>query len=186
MRGAIPGLPVPAPMGQSLPAVYLDDDFTQRLTHALDQVLAPVLLTLDCMVYYFDPAICPEDMLHWIAGWVGLTVDDSWTPQQRREMVTNAVRLHRWRGTVRGLVDHARLVAGVEVEVSDSGGCAWSAVSGGTLPGRREPGVEIVVTAGGDGAPVDRDRLRALVADAVPAHLPVCIRYQSDATGPPG
>ncbi|HEU4422529.1 MAG TPA: phage tail protein [Pilimelia sp.] len=175
MRTAIPDLPVAQPMGMSLPAVYLDDDFTQRLTQALDEVLAPVLLTLDCLSYYFDPRVCPADILEWIAGWVALTLDDTWTLEQRRALVANAVELHRWRGTRRGLADHVRLVTGVDVEVSESGGCTWSADSGGPLPGRPEPYVEVAVKQG-QPVGVDDRWLRAMIADAVPAHVQVRVR----------
>ena len=174
MRAAIASLPVAQPMGMSLPAVYLDDDFTQRLTQALDEVLAPVMLTLDCLAYYFDPKIAPADLVEWIAGWVALTLDDTWTLEQRRALVANAVELHRWRGTRRGLADHVRLVTGGDVEVHDSGGCTWSAESGGTLPGQSEPYVEIAVRRGRP-ADVDARWLRAVVAEAVPAHVPVRI-----------
>ena len=34
MRGHIPGLPSPHPLGEQLPGVYRDDDMTQRLTAA--------------------------------------------------------------------------------------------------------------------------------------------------------
>ena len=54
MRTAVPGLVTPHPIGRPLPALYLDDDFTQRLTAGLDEVLAPVLLTLDCLDAYLD------------------------------------------------------------------------------------------------------------------------------------
>jgi phage tail-like protein len=187
MRTGISGLPVAQPMGLSLPAVYLDDDFTQRLTRALDEVLAPVLLTLDCLSYYFDPRICPSDMLEWIAGWVALTLDDTWTLEQRRALVANAVQLHRGRGTQRGLTDHVRLVTGGDVEVLDSGGCNWSSVSGGPLPGQPEPYVEIVIKKGRAVA-VDERWLRAVVAEVVPAHVPVRIRgavVGRAAVGPP-
>jgi phage tail-like protein len=175
MRTAIPGLPVAQPMGMSLPAVYIDDDFIQRLTQALDEVLAPALLTLDCLSYYFDPRICPSDMLEWIAGWVAFTLDDAWTLQQQRALVANAVDLHRRRGTWRGLVDHVRLATGGDVEISESGGCTSSTESGGPLPGQSQPYVEILLEPG-RASGVDHRWLRAVVADAVPAHVQVIIR----------
>jgi len=175
MRAAIDSLPLAQPMGMSLPAVYLDDDFAQRLTQALDEVLAPVLLTLDCLAYYFDPRIAPADLVDWLAGWVALSLDDTWTLEQRRALVANAVELHRWRGTKRGLADHVRLVTGGDVEVHDSGGCTWSAESGGPLPGQARPYVEIAVRRA---RPSDLDDrwLAAMVAEVVPAHVPVRIR----------
>ena len=59
MRGHIPGLPSPYPLGQQLPGVYRDDDMTQRLTAAFDEVLAGVVQVLDCFPAYLDPALAP-------------------------------------------------------------------------------------------------------------------------------
>ena len=69
MRGAVPGLPTPHPIGLALPALYLDDGFTQRFTAGLDEVLAPVLLTLDCLDAYLDLELAPPDFLDWLAGY---------------------------------------------------------------------------------------------------------------------
>jgi phage tail-like protein len=175
MRTGVCDLPTAHPMGLSLPAVYVDDDFTQRLTQALDEVLAPVLLTLDCLAYYLDPQTAPPDVLEWLAGWVALALDDAWTLERRRKLVANAVDLHRWRGTKRGLAAHVRLLTGGEVDVVDSGGCTWSAQAQGSLPGSTRPSVEVQIT-GGRLAGVDDRWLRAVVAEALPAHVPVRIR----------
>ena len=71
MRGTIPGLGTPHPLGSGLPALYLEDDLAQRLLAALDEVLAPVLCTLDNLDHYLDPSLAPLDFVEWLAGWVG-------------------------------------------------------------------------------------------------------------------
>ena len=38
---------------------------------SFDEVLAPVLLSLDAFAAYLDPATAPEDMLAWLATWLG-------------------------------------------------------------------------------------------------------------------
>lgn len=170
MRTGIDDLPTPHPIGARLPAVYLEDDFTQRFTAALDAVLAPVLATLDCFAGYLDPQLAPPDFVDWLAGWVALGLDESWSPEQRRELVAHAVELHRWRGTRRGLADHVRLLTGGEVEVTDSGGCSSSDRPDGPLPGSGPSGVLVRVRVP-DPSAVDRERLAAAVAEAVPAHV---------------
>jgi phage tail-like protein len=167
MRGAIDGLPTAHPLERRLPAVFRDDDFTVRFVSAFDEVLAPILMTLDCLDGYLDPALAPQDFVVWLAGWVACDLDETWPIQQQRALVARAVALHRWRGTVRGLTEQVRVVAGGEVTVTDSGGCSWSATSGGQLPGRPDASVQVEVR--GDG--VDEDRLRTVVAGAVPAHV---------------
>ncbi|HKS44914.1 MAG TPA: phage tail protein [Amycolatopsis sp.] len=174
MRAGFPNLPTPYPISDQLPAIYLQDDFTQRFTEALDAVLAPVFTTLDSFAGYLDPRLAPADFLNWLAGWVALDFDDGWTPAQRRALVANAVELHRRRGTRRGLAAHVRLITGGDVEITDSGGCTSSDRPNAPLPGTSPPRVGVRVRVP-DPSTVDRRRLRAAVVEAVPAHVRVTI-----------
>jgi phage tail-like protein len=176
------GLPTPHPIAERLPAVYLDDEFTQRFTGALDEVLAPVFATLDGLPGYLDPWLAPVDFLDWLAGWVALDIDESWTLAQRRELVANAVELHRWRGTRRGLAAHVRLLTGGRVEVTDSGGCVSSTRPGGPLPGDGPPRAMVRVWAA-DPETIDQQRLRAAIATTVPAHVVVTLEVLADNGG---
>lgn len=181
-RTGVPALPTAQPIGLRLPAVYLDDEFTQRFTEAFDDVLAPVLATLDSFTAYLDPALAPDDFLEWLAGWVALSVDEGWTEAQRRVLVAYAVDLHRWRGTRRGLTAHVRMLTGGDVEVLDSGVSAWSDRPGAEVPGTGPPQAVVRVRVA-DPSTVDAGRLRAAVVDAVPAHVAVTVEVLP--TGPP-
>ncbi|MGC5020964.1 phage tail protein [Micromonospora sp. DT47] len=183
MRSGVPGLPTPVPIRERLPAVYLDDDFTTRLTGALDDVLAPIILTLDCFADYVDPRLAPEDFLTWLADWVAFAVDERWTTEQTRELVAHAVELHRWRGTKRGLVEHVRLLTGGEVDIADSGLCAWSDRAGGPMPGDGPP--QVVVRVRVDNIErLDQRRLREAIVEIVPAHVRLTVEVVSSANGP--
>ena len=182
MRGMVPELASPHPVGMRLPALYLDDDFAQRYTSAFDDVLAPVFATLDSLASYLDPRLAPEDFVDWLAGWVALSLDENWSLERRRELVARAVDLHRWRGTARGLAEHLELVTGGEVEIRDSGGCAWSATSGGPLPGD-DSGVLHVLVQVPDPGEVDPARLEALIAEVKPAHLTHTVEIVASGTG---
>lgn len=174
MRTGIENLPTPHPIGERLPSVYLDDAFTTELTAAFDEVLAPVMTTLDCFAAYLDPRLAPEDFVEWLAGWVAFPIDEGWTGRQRRELVAQAVELHRWRGTKRGLAAHVRLLTGGEPDIADSGLCAWSDRPGGPVPGSGPPRVVVRVRVA-DPATVDRRRLHAAVVEVVPAHVRVTV-----------
>ena len=174
MRTGITNLPTPHPIRERLPGVYLDDDFTVRLTGAFDAVLAPVMAVLDCFASYLDPMLAPADFVGWLAGWVACPADESSTLAQRREMIARAVELHRWRGTARGLAEQLRLLTGGEVEVTDSGRCEWSAQAGGPVPGSSPAEVTARVRAP-DARAVDAQRLRRSAEQVVPAHVPVAI-----------
>lgn len=177
LRVGLPELPTPHPIGDQLPAIYLEDQFVQRFTAALDEVLAPVFATLDCFESYLDPRLAPEDFVDWLAAWVALELDDSWTLTQRRLLVTHAVDLHRKRGTRRGLAAHIRLLTGGEVEVTDSGGCTSSDHPNVPLAASGRPSVTVRVRVVRPEA-VDRRRLTAVVREAVPAHVLVNVDLQ--------
>ncbi len=179
MRAGIAGLPSPHPIGERLPGVYLGDDFTARLTEALDAVLAPVLVTLDCLAGYVDPRLAPPDFVDWLAGWVAFSIDEGWSLAQRRELVANAVELHRWRGTRRGLVEHVRLLTGGEVDVAESGMCTWSDRAGDPVPSESTPWVAVDVRVADPDA-VDQRRLLAALAEIVPAHVRVSVRVTAN------
>ncbi|MGH9269114.1 MAG: phage tail protein, partial [Acidimicrobiales bacterium] len=104
MRGAVTGLPTPHPLTGFLPAVFQEDPFTVAFTAGLDEVLAPALLALDNLEAYIDPWVAPEDFVEWLAGWVGLVLDENWPLERRRAVIASAVAGFRHRGTVAGLV----------------------------------------------------------------------------------
>ena len=170
MRAGVPGLASSHPLGLALPAMYQEDEFTQRFVAGLDEVLAPVLLTLDCLAAYFDPFLAPADFVGWLAGWVAQPVDDGLPEKLRRELVRQAAELHRWRGTARGIAAEVRLLTGGEVEVNDTGGTTVSQAAGGApaIPMVNEVIVRVRVP---DPAAVDVRRIREVVAAAVPAHV---------------
>jgi phage tail-like protein len=170
MRGHLAGLGTPHPLGPTLPAIYQDDDFVQRFLGALDEVVAPVYSTLDNFETYLDPYLTPDDFLAWLAGWVGIGLDESWDDGRRRAIVARAVELYRMRGTAAGLAEQVELQTGGTVEIMENGATSWSVDPGGELPGSPEPLVVVRVTVP-DPKAVDTTRLDAVVASAKPAHV---------------
>ena len=66
---------------------------------AFDEVLAPLFTTLDCFDSYLDPELAPVDFVDWLASWVGVDIDETWTLERRRRLIQNAAVLYRIRGT---------------------------------------------------------------------------------------
>jgi phage tail-like protein len=170
MRGAILDLPSAAPFGPMLPAIYQEDEFSMRFVGGFDDVLAPILTTLDCLIDYFDPALTPTDFLDWLASWVGIEVDESWATERRRAAVATAVEMYRMRGTISGLRANLEVLSGGQVEITDSGGVAWSTSPMGELPGQDSPRLAVRVSV-----PEVSERttkaIDAIVAAAKPAHV---------------
>lgn len=185
MRGTVPELISPHPLGAMLPGIYQTDDFAQRFTAGLDEVIAPVLCVLDNLSAYFDPATAPSDFLDYVAEWVGIDVEASWSTDRRRQVIAHAVDLHRRRGTARGIREAVSLVTRAPVEVRESGASAWSRTPGADLPG--DPGPRLVIRIGADElSSLERRRIDALVAAVKPAHVPHEIELGPVTEGPGG
>jgi phage tail-like protein len=177
-RAYVAGLTSPHPLGERLPAMYLEDSFVQRLAAALDDVLAPVFASLDNLDAYLDPGLAPEDFLQWLGGWVGLALDESWPVERRRAVLAEAAGLYRVRGTARGLTAYLRLLTGAEVEVDETGGTAYSTTADAAPPG--SPNFAMVVRLRApEGRELDPARIEALVAAAKPAHVVHRIELQA-------
>ncbi|MET9970094.1 phage tail protein [Streptomyces sp. NPDC006356] len=174
MRGSIDGLGTPTPIGTMLPAVFADDDLAQRFVAGLDDTLAPILNVLDCLDTYFAPALAPLDFTRWLATWVGAETDGTESGPRLRAAVAAAARLHRLRGTRRGLSEAVRLVFGVAPEITESGGATWSARPLGPAPGAPRPHLHVTLRLP-EPAPADTHRLDTLVAAARPAHMPYTV-----------
>jgi phage tail-like protein len=170
MRGAVDGMATGDPIVQMMPAVYQEDEFTNRFTAGLDDVMAPILAVLDCIDAYVDPLLSPPDFLEWLAEWVGIPLHQDIPLQRRRILVANAVRLHRMRGTVTGLRIQVELLTGGQVELADNGGVSWSDTPGGPLPGADTPRLAVRVRIA-DPESVPIDVLDDVVNWAKPAHV---------------
>ena len=177
MRVGVEGLATSHPLVGLLPAYLQEDQFLARMLSAFDEVLAPVSSVLDCLEAYHDPLLAPADFVDWLGAWVGAVLDDDWPDALRRQVVLNATRLNRGRGTVEGLRDLLELVVDGEVEVADHAATEVSA-SPTSREERVEPLLEITIRVDRPGA-VRRSLLEELVESAKPAHLPHRIEVET-------
>jgi phage tail-like protein len=171
MRGMIEGLPTPRALVAELPAALQEDDFCRRFVSALDEVLAPLFTTLDCWDTYLDAQLAPDDFVDWLASWVGVDIDETWSLERRRSLIQDAVALYRIRGTAAGLAAHVRLYAGVTPEISESGGCVWSDTANAPMPGSAQPHLVVRLQVD-DPAAINRTTVNRIVGASRPAHLP--------------
>lgn len=164
-------LRTPYPLVTLMPSVFQDDSFTTRWTAGLDDVLAPIIASIDCLAAYLDPLITPADFLEWMAGWLGATLDENWPEDRRRAVIAQSADLYRQRGTVGGLRRHLELITGGRVELRDNGGVTSSSRPGSRLPGDHRLSLSIRVLVPEPDL-VDRRALDSLVAMVKPAHVP--------------
>jgi phage tail-like protein len=87
----------------ALPAVYQEGDFGMRFIGALETLLDPIVAVLDALPAHFSADHAPRDVLDLLSAWLGINLDESQTPAQRRAMVRHAAELGRRQGTRAGL-----------------------------------------------------------------------------------
>lgn len=169
-RGPVTGLLSPHPLGRLLPGLYEADDLAQRLTSALDEVIAPAVSVLDCLDAYVDPQLAPPDFVRWLASCLGIEDDEALPLERRRNLLRHAPRALRMQGTAYGIAAAVAAVGGVRVHVRDSGGATWSRSATAEPPPSPSPFVEVRVE--GSIAVADWERVDRAVAAAKPADVP--------------
>jgi phage tail-like protein len=171
VRGTVDDLPSPYAFGTLLPSIYQEDDLALRFVSAFDVVLSSAVSTIDNIAAYFDPSTAPADLVEYLAGWVGVELDETWSDASRRELVSRAVELFRIRGTGEGLRANVAIYTGGEPEIEESGGCVASETADGEFPGSDHPSLVVRVRIP-NGSTIDVSRVDRLVAAAKPAHIP--------------
>jgi phage tail-like protein len=178
-RAAVPGIPISHPLLAMLPSIYQGDDFSARWLRGFDEVLAPITSTLDCFSAYLDPALTPEDVLHWLGSWLGADDLDDIPLPRRRALVAAVVELYALRGTSQGLRELMELTLPVSCDVIEGGGCVASLVPLGPLPGT-EAAAFVVRIAENQPLTDDQKRRAALLVEANrPAHLPAVVEFSA-------
>ena len=97
---------------QYLPAPFHADSCIGRFLMIVETIHAPIELMVDTLPEYFDPRLTPEEMLPWLASWLGLELDENWPIEKRRELTCWAAKLYRMRGTRFSLREHLRIYVG--------------------------------------------------------------------------
>ncbi|HET9648067.1 MAG TPA: phage tail protein [Microlunatus sp.] len=170
MRGTIDGALSAVPLAPTLPAMIREDPFAQALCAGLDEVLAPVLMSLDAFPAYLDLGTTPPDMLPWLGHWLGMEVDPGEDLALQRQLLASAGELHAIRGTRRGIELALEAALGVDVQVLETGGSSWSTDPAAPLPGEHRPAIVVIVESTEED-PIDTERLDALVTHLKPAHV---------------
>ncbi len=91
-----------------LPAIYDDPDnpYLGRFLLPFEQVFTDIEELLAVIDRYFAPALTAPDFLPWLARWVALVLDENWDEAKRRQLIAEALELHRLRGTPAGIRRH--------------------------------------------------------------------------------
>ncbi|MDA8025680.1 MAG: phage tail protein [Actinomycetota bacterium] len=177
MRSGIEDLGVAKTIQQRLPSVLQEDRVIADITSSLDSVIAPVYATLESLESYFDPMLAPMDFVQWLATWVGVALDETWSEESTRNLIRRSLSLFRIRGTVLGLKEHLAIYTGVEAEVVESGSVEVSSTPTRPTPDAYEPHLKVVVELPKD-SKATSDRIEAIVNSSKPANVPSAVEVR--------
>lgn len=108
-----------------LPTVYRTDAdsvaFLERFLSLFESVFTDVEEEIEAATRYLDPRGAPAEALDWLAGWLALAPDDTWSTAAKRRLVRDAHELFTARGTREGL---RRLLA-IYLADKARGSAAW-------------------------------------------------------------
>lgn len=108
---------------QYLPAIYRDQadcgEFLLRLLSLFESFNEEVEDEIAAVPALFDPKAAPARFLVWLAGCLGLELDQNWDEQKQRRIIAEIFRLSGRRGTPAGLRDSLRLFAGVDAVIEE-------------------------------------------------------------------
>lgn len=175
-RGAIPGLPSPFPVIETLPAMLQEDPFLQRMMPAFDSVLAPVINVLDCYDAYLDPALAPMDFVRYMGSWVAANFDTSWSDAGIRHAVATVIEDSAWRGTAQSIIRTLRGYGATDITVDEPGSVTVSPAHTDPASWPDAPPPVITVRYRVPDSATEADaKLREVVADIIPSHVVVNI-----------
>lgn len=108
-----------------LPALYSSvleqRNFLERLLAVVDGTWSRIEREADSFERYLDPDSVPDEALGWLAAWLDLELEGTWSPAQNRRLLQAMVRLRQRWGTVDGLRGWVRVylanMAGVDEAV---------------------------------------------------------------------
>ncbi|MBB6735596.1 phage tail protein [Cohnella zeiphila] len=107
-----------------LPAVYQEEpssrDFLERYLSLFATLLDSVEEQIDAMPRQFDRERTSGGSLRWLASWLGMEIDESWTDEWVRRFLRIAPELYRYRGTKRGIEKAVEICTGMVPIVVES------------------------------------------------------------------
>lgn len=157
--------------------LHAEETFFQRLVSAFDAVLAPAHSSIEDIDLYLDASTCPADFLPWLAGWLGVTLNDRWPLARRRHFVTQSAEVFRLRGTLEGVRQALALSVGESCHIEDSGDVSWNINPQAPIAEVGYPSITVrLPDLTESGEEVDSDLVRQLCVFLVPAHVTVDVR----------
>ncbi|MEE3718375.1 phage tail protein [Tumidithrix elongata RA019] len=99
-----------------LPDIYRDIDFIGRLLKVFEQSYEPSVQQMDALWAYLDPLTTPDNLLPFLAHWVGWQFIPTLSQERQRSLIKQAMEIYCWRGTRKGLRFYLHLFTGLPLD----------------------------------------------------------------------
>jgi phage tail-like protein len=122
----------PETWSRHLPAIYRaqaeDPELLERFLALFEGLFTDLDGQIDRLGRLFDPGAAPSEWLPWLAGWLGIELDEAWPEEKKRRAVAGAYAAAAKRGTPAGLREAVRFATGVDVRIVEPvlGGTWWT------------------------------------------------------------
>lgn len=181
--------PLPYHFHEFLPAIYQrpEGDFVRRFLSGLEPTWTDVEAHLADPSRLVSPRTAPDRFLPWLAGWIGLTLDQNWPERKQRLLLQEAVDLYQLRGTSAGLCRFLEIYTGVRpgiVEPFDGGTFGAGTLIGQAILGDVPAHCFTVTVFLRPDEEVDEGLVEEIVEMEKPAHTACRIRCVRLTAGP--
>jgi phage tail-like protein len=105
-----------APAGARFPEAT---DFLQRFLSLFESIYGDVEAELASLPALLDAQATPKQFLAWLAGCLGLQLDETWTEAKEREVLGEIFKFYGRRGTPAGLRLALKLFAGIDAVIEE-------------------------------------------------------------------
>lgn len=105
---------------QFLPSMYQKGDFLKRFLWIIQHIQNDASLKLDAINEYFNPWLAPAEFIDWVASWFNLDIGSIDDDFKRRQLLANAIKLYRWRGTAYGMEKLLEATTGICPEIHEN------------------------------------------------------------------
>jgi len=105
-----------------LPAIFQEDDsrlFSARFLTLFESLFHDLHARVTGLPRYADAGGAPPEALPWLAGWLGLSLPESWPEPRRRAAIADAFVATGRRGTASGLRDSLRTMLGIDAVIEE-------------------------------------------------------------------
>jgi phage tail-like protein len=107
-----------------LPAVYQEDptsrEFLQRFLAIFETVASGLESTIERLPEVFNPERTPKEFLNWLAQWLDLGIEEDWSPDVKKRLISEASSLYQKKGRPDGLAEFIEIVTGKRPIIRES------------------------------------------------------------------